>query len=391
MEENKSEQSWYEGDVEDTNEDYSFKEYDLTTSPNDFNIKTIFDFIESGVMEIPNFQRNYVWDLKRASKLIESVIMGLPIPQIFLFEQSRNKFLVIDGQQRLMTIYYFIKKRFPKKDQRALIGRVFDENRNIPDEILFNNDYFDNFDLKLPSDVPNRKNFLNGLNHSTLGDEYRATFGLRTIRCVIIKQNIPPGDDSSIYEIFNRLNSGGINLRPQEIRSSLYQSKFYDLLHKLNQDKRWRRLLGTKEDIHLKDVEILLRAFALLIEGYENYRPSMTRFLNNFSKKNRHISDDQIEYLERVFDAFLTKCGSLNDKAFFSRKGKFNISMFEAIFASVCGNAFQNRNTTIASIDDYKINSLKADEEFFKASQSETASRKNVIKRVERAKVILLN
>ncbi|XYJ23089.1 DUF262 domain-containing protein [Bacillus velezensis] len=93
----------------------SFEEFDITASPNDFNIKTLFDFIESGVVKIPGFQRNYVWDQNRASKLIESIIIGLPIPQIFLYERLRNKFLVIDGQQRLMSIYYFIKGRFPKK------------------------------------------------------------------------------------------------------------------------------------------------------------------------------------------------------------------------------------------------------------------------------------
>ena len=234
MMENKLDQEWYEGDVEETSGDYSFTEYDLTAAPNDFNIKTIYDFIESGVMEIPNFQRNYVWDLKRASKLIESIIMGLPVPQIFLFEKSRNTFLVIDGQQRLMTIYYFIKKRFPKRDKRAFIGRVFDKNKGIPDETLFDNTYFDNFNLYLPSDVPDKKNILNGLNYSTLGEDYKTMFELRTIRNVIIKQNIPPGDDSSIYEIFNRLNSGGMNLKPQEIRYSLYNSRFYDLLYTLD-------------------------------------------------------------------------------------------------------------------------------------------------------------
>ncbi len=390
MMENKLDQEWYEGDVEETSGDYSFTEYDLTAAPNDFNIKTIYDFIESGVMEIPNFQRNYVWDLKRASKLVESIIIGLPVPQIFLFEKSRNKFLVIDGQQRLMTIYYFIKKRFPKRDKRAFIGRVFDKIKGIPDDILFNNTYFDNFNLYLPSDVPNQRNVLNGLNYSTLGDDYKTMFELRTIRNVIIKQNIPPGDDSSIYEIFNRLNSGGMNLKPQEIRSSLYASRFYDLLYKLNQDERWRKLLGTEEDIHLKDIEILLRAFALLIEGYKTYRPSMLRFLNNFSKKNSNIEQEKIEYLEKLFDAFLERCEGLDIKAFSSRKGKFNISMFEAIFASVCEDAFKNKNTEVSPIDNSKLKILKEDQEFFDASQSETASKKNVIKRVERAKAILL-
>ncbi|WP_270094654.1 DUF262 domain-containing protein, partial [Escherichia coli] len=78
----------------------------LTTTPNDFNIITIISFIKSKVFKIPNFQRHYVWDIKRASKLIESLLIGLPIPQIFLYEQDKNEFLVIDGQQRLMTLYY---------------------------------------------------------------------------------------------------------------------------------------------------------------------------------------------------------------------------------------------------------------------------------------------
>src|SRR5512142_3145569 len=91
-------------------EGYPISEYDLTSSPNDFNIITIFNFIESGAVKIPAFQRNYVWDIKRASKLIESIIIGLPVPQIFLYEEARNSFLVMDGQQRLMSIYYFIKQ-----------------------------------------------------------------------------------------------------------------------------------------------------------------------------------------------------------------------------------------------------------------------------------------
>ena len=72
-------------------------DYDISVSPNDFNLKTLFDFIDSGIVKIPGFQRNYVWDLKRASKLIESLLIGVPIPQIFLYEEKKNSFLVIDG------------------------------------------------------------------------------------------------------------------------------------------------------------------------------------------------------------------------------------------------------------------------------------------------------
>src|SRR5438034_7027552 len=87
-----SDSSVYEDD-DDASEDGGISEYDLVASPNDFNVKTIFDFISQGVVKIPGFQRNYVWDIKRASMLIESLMMGLPIPQIFLYEEARNSFL----------------------------------------------------------------------------------------------------------------------------------------------------------------------------------------------------------------------------------------------------------------------------------------------------------
>ena len=223
---------WYEPETNE-DEDDPIREYDITASPNDFNISTMFNFIESGAVKIPGFQRNFVWDIKRSSKLIESIIIGLPVPQIFLYEEGKNKFLVIDGQQRLMSIYYFIKGRFPRREKRIQLRHIFDELGTIPDAVLADDEYFTKFNLKLSEQIPKRANKLNKLNYETLED-YKSQFDLRTIRNVIIKQNAPDDDDSSIYEIFNRLNSGGVNLKPQEIRTSLYHSKFYEMLHKIN-------------------------------------------------------------------------------------------------------------------------------------------------------------
>jgi hypothetical protein len=107
---NEIDTDWFEGE-EGAIIDVSLKDYQITATPNDFNVKTICDFIDSGVVKIPSFQRHYVWEIERASKLIESLLIGLPIPQIFLYEEARNYFLVIDGQQRLMSIYYFFKSR----------------------------------------------------------------------------------------------------------------------------------------------------------------------------------------------------------------------------------------------------------------------------------------
>ena len=105
---------WYdEKDFIDLEENSSVREYDITSTPNDFNIQTLYSLIDNGVIIMPPFQRNYVWDQRRASRLIESIILGLPIPQVFLYEKGKNNFYVIDGQQRLLSIYFFIKQRFP--------------------------------------------------------------------------------------------------------------------------------------------------------------------------------------------------------------------------------------------------------------------------------------
>lgn len=385
-------ENWFEDGTGEI-DDFQIKEYDITASPNDFNMSTMFSFIESGAVKIPGFQRNYVWDIKRASKLIESIIIGLPIPQIFLYEEARNKFLVIDGQQRLMSIYYFIKQRFPRKEKRFELRRIFDEKGIIPDDVLHDDAYFTKFNLQLTERLPNRPNRLNKLNYGTLG-ELKTTFDLRTVRNIIIKQNVPDADEddsSSIYEIFNRLNTGGVNLKPQEIRTSLYHSPFYEMLYRINLDPRWRKLLGVAEpDLHMKDIEILLRAFAMVMCG-NGYKPSMTRFLNLTSKRAEALSNEKVKYLEQLFFAFLDACQELPEKAFFGAQiTRVNISFIDAVFAAQCTKSFENSSLDVPTVDPARLRLLKEDGDFVNAAQFDTASSVNVAKRLERAKVILL-
>ena len=369
--------SWFD-DYENDFADGQIDEYDITSTPNDFNVSTLFHFIESGAVKIPGFQRNFVWDRTRSSKLIESLILGIPVPQLFLYEQARNKFLVIDGQQRLMSVYYFIKKRFPRNDKRVEIRGIFDENGIIPDEILFDDIYFEDFKLKLSGKLPNEKNKFHGLNYSTLGD-YKTQLDLRPIRNIIVKQNSTNEDDSAIYEVFNRLNTGGVNLRPQEIRTSMYHSNFYEMLYRVNQDSRWRQIIGNKEpDLHMKDIEILLRGFAMLIEG-ERYAPSLVRFLNRFSRLCATHTPEQNTYLEELFVSFLAACAALEDNAFINaRSGRFNIALFEATFTAVSLKAFKDKQTNIEAIKPEQLTLLANDQSFIDASSEGTTSSSNV-------------
>lgn len=377
--------TWVDAGSPTDDDDTQIDEYDLTSSPNDFNLTTIFNFIESGAVKIPGFQRNYVWDIKRASKLVESLIIGLPVPQVFLYEESRNSFLVIDGQQRLMSIYYFVKQRFPRRERRAELRRVFAEHGHIPDHILHDDSYFQSFNLQLSEVSRGRPNKFHRLNYSTLGD-YQLQFDLRTIRNVIVKQVRPSDDDSSIYEMFNRLNTGGINLTPQEIRSSLYHSEFYDEMFRLNLDPRWRTLLGQGEpDLHMRDIEVLLRGIALWRAG-DRYAPSMVRFLNEFSKRAQGFDTGQIGEIARGVEWFLSVTQELPRTVFLTRQGRFSLPLFESAFSAAL--ALHNSDPDWVLTAEH-VGSIASNVDFLSASQEQTTNTSNVRKRLEVGREIL--
>jgi hypothetical protein len=383
-----TEKDLYEDEDDNQEQDISFTEYDISVSPNDFNVSTIDSYINKGIFEIPGFQRNYVWDKKRASKLIESLLIGIPIPQLFLYEQGKNNFLVIDGQQRLLTIYFFKQKRFPRMEKRIELRKIFKDNKVYPEHILADNNYFEDFNLFLPEIQPDKKNKFNKLNYSTLSEDDRNTFDLRTIRNIIIKQNSPNDGDSVIFEIFNRLNSGGVNLKPQEIRTSLYHSKFYEMLYRINLDTNWRQLTPKPTpDLNMKDVEIILRGFAMLA-NHGNYKPTMTKFLNAFSSQAKKMTEEQIGYFENLFKKFVANVVTISPKLFFNND-RFNIAIYESIFIALSEDAYINKNLDIKATTTAKVQTLKNDLDFIKASQQSTANAANVELRINKAKELL--
>ena len=358
--------AWFEDYAESAEEEESnVADFNLSVTPNDFSVSTIFELIERGTIIIPGFQRHFIWDVKRASKLIESLILGLPVPQLFLYEQNRTKFIVIDGQQRLMSIYYFKKQRFPRMDKRSQLRRIFAENGSIPDDVLNDNSFFTDFRLRLPAHVPNLGNPLHGRSYDTLGETYQFQFDIRPVRNVVIKQNSPNADDYAVHEIFNRLNSGGVNLRPQEIRASLYHSPFYDMLMEVNLHKGWRRILNRPEpDLHQKDVEVLLRIFALLIDGH-NYSPSMVKFLDKFSLKSQEQGIEKNAYLRSLLISFLEATADLPPRAFANiLNSRFNIALIEAVFTATCYKAFQEGRQVEGRLSAKQVEALKSDSEF---------------------------
>lgn len=376
-------------DYDERGSELGVGEYDLAVVPSDFNVMTLTQFIDQGWVRIPGFQRHFVWDLKRASKLIESLILGLPVPQIFLYQKSRDMNLLIDGQQRLMSIYYFKGQRFPRSNRRVDLRRIFDEHGKIPEDVLQDEEYFQPFKLKLPESLPGQRNELDGLSYDTL-DNYRSRLDMRPVRSITIKQNSPSEGDMAMYEVFNRLNSGGVNIAPQEIRSSMYHSKFYDMLNEINVEEGWRNLQQSSDpDLHMKDIEVLLHGFAMLIDGDE-YRPSMAKFLNQFSKKCEKNDNDQNKRLRSLFQSFLDATCDLRSGIFINPSNRrFNIALFEAVFTATCRPAYRNVGLVDKALSAENIEKLRTDAEFNAATQKATTKTENVKKRLKIAIRIL--
>ena len=145
---------------------------------------------------MPKFQRSYVWTLPQASRFIESLLLGLPVPGIFLAKVAgSNKLLVIDGQQRLKSLQFYLEGVFRPEDEKATSKRLF-KLQNVQDRFL--NKTFEE---------------LNESNQQMMEGS--------VIHATVVKQESPQGDDTSIYHVYERLNSGGTRLAPQEIRTAV--------------------------------------------------------------------------------------------------------------------------------------------------------------------------
>lgn len=370
------------------------KEYDITSSPRDLTPANIEEMIDAGIIEIPLFQRNYVWDIKKASKLIESIILGLPVPELFFYTEGddNNPYKIIDGQQRFLSIYFFVKGKFPKSNDARFSIRdgINDMNEDVFElsKLLEDSNRFRDFSLSLMDDTGNKSRY-HGLKFSELDMETQVKFRLRRfLRTVVVRQNKPDDNNSSMFEIFNRLNTGGTPLNSQEIRASLYYCDFYRMLVKINAEEKWRNILGKpRKDLHSKDVELILRSIALLHDG-DNYSPKMVSFLNAFSQKSKTFSNKEIKYIYDLFISFLDACSDLGEKPFF-RNNRFSATLFEAVFVAMCYKNFKNKTLLDKKINLESFENLKNDEQFKSFILSGTSSKENISGRIKRAKEII--
>jgi len=275
----------------------SIERYDIAVYPADYTLSVLVEKVNNGDIIIPEFQRGYVWDIKRASKLIESFLLGLPVPPIYLYMRPDGKLLIIDGHQRTKTIQYFFKGIFP-------YGKRYKQ-----------------FRLKLNS--YKRKSKWHGRSFEDLPEEDKRFLENSIMRAFIVRQ-IKPDDDTSMFYIFERLNTGGLPLYPMEIRKALYYGNFFKLMEELNTLREWRKIIGSeKQDSRLRDIEYILRFFALY-ENWQSYEAPMKSFLTDYMSRNKSIPHEKYMHFKEVFHKTVNLIySSLGSKPFHTVKGEF--------------------------------------------------------------------
>ena len=251
--------------------------------------------LKKGNIFVPEFQRRFVWKLPQASRFIESLLLGLPVPGIFLFkEPETQKLIVVDGQQRLQTLRSFYAEDFD--DRKFRLTGVASE-----------------FDRK---------------TYSGLSASDRIRLDDSILHATIFQQTEPGNDRSSIYSVFQRLNTSGTPLTPQEIRACVYRGKLDELLSELAEDPSWRELYG-KKNSRKKDEEIILRFFALYF-NIKKYERSMKQFLNTFMDENRNPERKREDDLRKLFTKTVKVAAEGLTRKAFRPERAFNVAVADA-------------------------------------------------------------
>ena len=332
--------------------------YDLMVYPADYTVDGLYQLWNKRDMVLPDFQRKYVWDIKRASELIESIMMGLPIPSVFFYRNKDSKYLVIDGWQRLQSIFYFIDGFFGDPDRTG--RRIIFSMKGI-----------------------NNKNPLFGKTYKNFTDTQKREFNGYVLRATIIRQ-LDPKDNTSIYHIFKRLNTGGMVLQDQEVRNCVYDGKLNQLLKQLNEYSNWRKILGkTKVDRRQKDIGYMLRCIVLL-HNHKHYQKPMREFLSKFMREKRNPSSiflkKEEERFKKTCDRIIEKLG---EKPFHPKRA-LSPSMLDSIFIAFA----QNLDTCPRDIQDRFVKLCNSDE-FREATSKATTDTEVVTKRLKLANTIL--
>jgi uncharacterized protein with ParB-like and HNH nuclease domain len=359
----------FENITSENDDDYSDDSlFNIMSWGADLSFREIISMYDEDELVKPELQRKYVWDKKMASRFVESVLLGLPVPSVF-FAQSGSQKLIVDGYQRIMTIYDYVNGVWSGD------GKVF---RLVNSQLI--NDRWRN------------KSF------SELTKDDQRRIRSTTIHAIIFEQKKPENDDTSLYQIFERINTSGKILAAQEIRNCVYQGSLNDLLFELNKDSIWRKLYGSaEEDSRMRDLECILRFFALKpkkIRNSSSKQISLKKTLNEFMGEHKNVLEKDVSKLNNDFLTTIYEIDKKIGKNAFrnSTKGKFSSKFHPAVYDAIAIATYDllKQKVQIPMVSEEKHLSLLKNVEFQEAVTKRTTDIENINKRIEIVKKWIL-
>lgn len=317
--------------------------------------QTIYELVvrkwDRGLIKMPDFQRKYIWKAEQQCLFIESILLNFPLPPLYINKDKEGNYIVVDGRQRITTLRRFLKDEFKLEGLKAI-----------------------------PSVNGKRFSDLVALN-----SEYQTKIEDKKLLVYIIQPSVPL---EMVYDIFNRINTGGTQLERQEIRNCIYIGKATDFLKKLSAKLSFKMAIDYGiSDSRAKDQEAVLRYLSFRIFDYiMDYKNSMNDFVEDAMKNmNEKFADEDFEKYELEFEKsmYYTRefFGDRNFRIPTSEtRGRINIAIFETVagfFASKSKEYILRNKAQIKA--NYTL--LLKDPQYFDAVRFSTGDKKRVTTR----------
>lgn len=344
------------------------KERTVRTQNIEYDLETLIKKIQKNVIKLnPDYQRKHRWSNAFSSRLIESLILNIPIPIVYLsqdvdvddeIEDDIARYSVIDGQQRLTAIFNFFKNKYPLEGMEVLEE-------------------------------------LNGLKYSELPPFLVRRLEERSIKCLRIDSTV---DAQVKYDIFERLNSGSVKLEAQELRNATCRGPFKLLIKNLAKQSDFVELCNLKPDSDkvkkMEDEELVLRFFALTHEeGYLDYKGQFKNFLTSKMERFNLLEQNTLlkmeEHFKSVFSKIKTQFGSNPFQKFRSidtglkLMSNFNAAVFDSVIIAVSKNIKSNKGSSD------KLQNLFHDNDYFTSVEGSVNDVKKIKMRVDKVSEIL--
>lgn len=328
----------------------SYDMYDMT-------VRQLVDMVASKEIDVaPDYQRHFIWDGDRESELIESIYLGIPVPSLYMAANSDGTWEVVDGVQRLSTLSHFCG------------GLELLQTIDRPKNLKLTN-------LK-------KLTAFNGLTFSELPKATQLNFQLRPVRVTTLNDK---SDFNVRYDLFERLNTGGVKLHAQEIRNCVFRGKFRIVLKDLSENKDFKKVvkLADNEQQSANYEECVLRFFAF-VEGYKAFDQNVTDFLNSYMIENSKKGPDKS--LIKLFEDTMTQIAA-NIPTVIARAQRSTtpINLFEGVSV---GTALALKEKPKINISNLK--NIMISDELKKFTTAATNNKKSVVGRIEYVKNELL-